>query len=1033
MKYTHFKLKLRSIVAILLMFLISSGVNAQKTSVSGIVKDAGNGEPILGANVFEKGTSNGTITNFDGQFTLSVASNATLVIKYVGYQAIEMPVAGKKNLVIQLKEDAIALGEVVAIGYGVVRKNDATGSITAIKPDKINKGLNTNAQDMITGKIAGVNVVSEGGAPGGNSKIRIRGGASLNASNDPLIVVDGLALDNKGIGGAPNGLGGINPNDIESFTVLKDASATAIYGSRASNGVIIITTKRGEKGTKPRISYDANVSVSTIQKKYEVMNATQFRTLVDTLYKGKPEILTKLGTEDTDWQSLIYQNAISHDHNINVMGGLKNMPYRGSFGYTNQDGIIKTSNFERFTGSFNLSPTFFQDHLKVNINAKGMIANSRYVDAGDVVGSAVGFDPTQPVTSTGSTYVDNFGGYYQWTMKDKGIIYRNSLAGKNPVAYLEQRQDKANSKDFIGNVEFDYKLHFFPDLRIHLNLGYEGMEGNQTLLIDSLSGSDTHHGRKGWEKKTKYNELLSFYTQYVKEIDKHRFDIMGGYEWQEFYDDKFNEYEGLETNLSTILPNGTTHIGGYNFIPDQQIFKFRLISFFGRANYVFNNKYLATVSFRADATSHFATGKKWGYFPAGALAWKLSEEDFMKDIDAISDFKFKLGFGSTGQQDLGDKNDYFTPVYQISQTGASYPIGDNNTYVQTYKPSAYNPIITWEKTTTYNAGIDYGFFKSLLTGSLDYYYRLTTDLINEVDAPGGQNFSNRIWSNIGSLSNSGIEFSINAKVFDNKNFKWEIGYNVTHNENKITELTIVNGKNGIIQVGGISSGIGNNIQAYTVGQPANVFYVYKQKYDANGKPIEAGALKDKNNPSLGKYTTLDMFEDLTPNGIINDDDRHFYKKPTGDVTMGFTSKIIYKNIDLSFTLRASIGNYMYNDVDARSAQIGETSIYSSSGDGFLSNKPVSVYETNFTQNATNIYLSDYYIQNASFVRCDNISLGYSFKNLFKVISSGRIFATVQNPFVITGYKGLDPEVFDGIDRKVYPRPIISLLGVSLNF
>ncbi|OIP84695.1 MAG: SusC/RagA family protein [Porphyromonadaceae bacterium CG2_30_38_12] len=1018
--YKSLQLKFRAIVTVFVIMLAVTNTVAQKIALTGVVKDAATGDPIIGANILEKGTSNGTITNFDGQFTFTTAPNATLLVKYVGYTPIEVAVGNKTNLVIQLKEDAIAISEVMVIGYGTVKKNDATGSVTAIKPDKINKGLTTNAQDMMTGKIAGVNVVSNGGAPGASSTIRIRGGASLNASNDPLIVVDGLALDNKGIGGAPNALSTINPNDIESFTVLKDASATAIYGSRASNGVIIITTKKGEKGSKPRISYDGNVSVSSIRNKYEVLSADQFRTLVDNLYKDKPEILSKLGKSKTDWQNLIYQNAISHDHNINIMGGFKNMPYRASVGYTNQNGIIKTSNFERYTGSINLSPTFFDNHLKVNVNAKGLVANSRFVDAGDVVGSAVGFDPTQAVTSDSSIYKDNFSGYYQWTMKDKGIVYRNSLAGKNPVSTLYQRLDKAQSKDFIGNVEFDYKLHFLPDLRLHLNLGYEASEGNQTLYVDSLSGSDTHHGRQGWEKKTKYNKLLSFYSQYAKELNKSRFDIMGGYEYQEFFDDKFNEYQGLESDLSTVLPDGTTHIGGYNYVPDSEINKYRLISFFGRANYSLNNKYLATASFRADATSHFADGHKWGLFPAAAFAWKLSEEDFLKDLNEISDLKFKLGYGATGQQDLGGRNDYYTPVYQVSLTGAGYPIGDNNTYLQTYKPSPYNPFITWETTTTYNVGIDYGFFKSRLTGSIDYYYRVTTDLINEIDAPGGQNFSNKVWSNIGSLNNKGIEFSVNGKIIEREDFRWEVGFNATHNENKITELTISNGKNSIISVGGISSGTGNNIQAYTVGQPANIFYVYQQVYDANNKPIE-GEFVDRSGP------------EGNPDGIINDDDRYFYKKPTADIIMGLGSKVIYKDFDFSFSLRASIGNYMYNDVDARSAQIGVTSIYSSSGDGFLSNKPLSVYETNFTNNATNAYLSDYYIQNASFLRCDNISVGYSFKNAFKLISSGRIYATVQNPFVITKYKGLDPEVFDGIDRNIYPRPMISLVGISLNF
>ena len=1013
MKYNHFKVKLRAFLAVFAMFVFGVTANAQQISVSGVVKDAANGEPILGASILEKGTTKGIITNLDGQFTISVPSNATLVVKYLGYLSVEVPVSGKKNLVIQLKENSIALGEVVAIGYGVVKKNDATGSITAIKPDKINKGLTTNAQDMITGKIAGVNVTSGGGTPGGGATIRIRGGSSLNATNDPLIVVDGLALDNKGVGGVANPLSMINPNDIESFTVLKDASATAIYGSRASNGVIIITTKKGEKGSKPHVSYDGNFSVSSIKKTFSVMNADQFRAFADTLYKGQTATLAKLGTSNTDWQSLIYQNALSHDHNINVTGGLKNMPYRFSLGYTNQNGIIKTSNFERFTGSFNLSPSLLDDHLKINIAAKGMLVGNRYADGG-VVGSAASMDPTQPVTSDNPIYINNFGGYYQPTTTTGGVIWANSLATKNPVATLNQKKDVSNARDFIGNAEFDYKVHFLPELRLHLNLGLETSDGMQTLYIDSLSGSDTHHGRQGWEKKTKYNESLTYYMQYSKEVDKHRFDIMAGYEWQEFYNDVNNAYEGLETNI--VDPNGTGHIGGYNYQPYTTRSKERLVSFLGRANYAFNDRYLATFSLREDGSSHFSPENRWSLFPAAALAWKANEESFLKDVREISELKVKLGYGVTGQQDLGGLNSYYIPIYSKSLTGATYPVGDNNTYVTTYRLDPINPKLRWEQTTTYNVGVDYSLFKSRVTGSVDYYYRVTKDLLNLVDVPSGSNNSYRVWSNIGSLRNSGVEFSINVKPVVTKDLTWELGYNFTYNQNKITELTVTNGKNSIINVGNVSSGTGNTIQAFSVGQPAYVFYPYQQKYDSiTHKPLE------------GQYV------DRNGDGKINDDDRYFYKKPFADVTMGLTSKLLYKNFDFSFTLRTSLGNYMYNDVDARSAYVGSNGVFSSSGDGFFSNKPTSALETNFTKNATNYYLSDYYIQDASFLRCDNITIGYSFKKLFNVISNGRIYGTVQNPFIITSYKGMDPEVFQGLDKTIYPRPMITVLGLSLSF
>jgi len=1032
MKYTHFKLKLRSVVAVFLMFFISAAVSAQKTSISGVVKDAGNGDPILGANIFEKGTSNGTITNLDGQFTLSVSANATLVIKYVGYVAVEMPVAGKKNLVIQLKEDAISLGEVVAIGYGTVKKNDATGSVTAIKPDKLNRGLTTNAQDMMTGKIAGVSVISSGGTPGGGATIRIRGGSSLSASNDPLIVIDGLAMDNEGIKGVANPLSTINPNDIESFTVLKDASATAIYGSRASNGVIIITTKKGEKGSKPRISYDGNFSVSTIKKTLDVLTANEFRNLVDTLYKGKPAVLDLLGKENTDWQKEIYRTALSHDHNINVSGGFKNTPYRFSLGYTNQDGIIKTSNFERYTGAFSLNPSFFDDHLKVNLNGKGMVANNRYADGG-VVGSSVSMDPTQPVTSDDPKFAP-FGGYWQWL---SGSL-PNSNSMRNPVGTLNQKTDVANSKDFIGSAEFDYKFHFLPELRAHLNLGMESAYGNQTLHIDSAAAGDYQHGRTGYENISKTNQSLNFFMQYTKELGKHRFDVMGGYEWQKFHREQKSEYQGLE---STITDVKTGHVGGFNYLPKEFKTENFLVSFFGRVNYSFDNKYLFTATLRDDGSSRFAPENRWGLFPAGAFAWKINEEEFLKDKDIFSDLKLRLGYGVTGQQNLGTGDYPYQSVYQINIAGALQPF--DSTYVSTNRPNAYNPILKWEQTTTWNAGLDMGILNGRITGSLDYYFRETTNLLNEVTIPSLSNFTNKMISNVGSLQNQGVEFSVNAKAISTKNCTWEIGYNVTYNQNKITKLISGDKANYYVATGGISSGTGYNAQAHTVGYPASSFYVYEQIYDANGKPVVGKPADMFVNRSVDYEKNADGSNKLDADGniiptavqVINDDDKYFYHKPTADITMGLASKLIYKNFDLGFTLRASLGNYVYNDVAARNGNSGPKGVFDY---GFFTNKPISTSETSFTEQNTNFYLSDYYVQDASFLRCDNITLGYSFKNLFKVISSGRIYATVQNPFVVTKYKGLDPEIGTvdgktGIDNNIYPRPMITLLGVSLNF
>ena len=995
MKYTNFKLKLRACLAVLVLFVFAAAVNAQQTTISGIVRDASNGDPILGANILEKGTSNGTITNIDGQFTIKASANSTLVVRYIGFSTVEIPIAGQKNIVVQLKEDAVALGEVVAIGYGVVKKNDATGSVTAIKPDKLNKGLTTSAQDMIVGKVAGVSVITSGGAPGSGATIRIRGGSSLNASNDPLIVIDGLAMDNDGIKGVANFLSTINPNDIETFTVLKDASATAIYGSRASNGVIIINTKKGLKGSKPKISYDGNMSIGSIRKTVDVLNGDEFRDYAKLLYADQPAALAALGTANTDWQKQIYQTSISRDHNLSVTGGYKNVPYRASAGYTNQNGVVKSSNFERFTGAISLSPSLFDDHLKINLNAKGMMVKNIYADGG-VVGAATAMDPTQPVTSTDAAYAP-FEGYWQWTQTTGGQIVPNPQATRNPLATLMQKSEIAHSRDFIGSADIDYKVHFLPDLHLHLNLGYNNSYGKQDLNTRASAATDYPHGRTGWDKQSKTNSSLNYYMQYGKELGIHRFDVMAGYEWQHFYREGSSEYIGLD---------------GYNPVPSEFKTESYLVSLFGRLNYTLADKYLFTATIRNDQSSRFAADNRSAIFPAFAFAWKINEEGFMKDNNLFSDLKLRIGYGITGQQNLtGDKIPYpeyaYIPIYTTNKNGAFYPFG--TTYYNTSRPDAYNAKLKWEQTTTWNAGLDFGFFKSRITGSVDYYYRNTVDLINVVTAPASTNFRNKVASNIGTLRNNGIEFTINAKAITKKDFSWEIGYNVTYNNNNITKLTSGSTEGYYVPLGGLFQGFA---QAHAVGFPSSSYYVYEQIYDANHKPIEG------------------LYADRNGDHIVNEKDKYFFHNPNADVTMGLTSKLIYKNFDFGVSLRSSIGNYVYNAVDAGGLNVGAGGVYSSLG--FYSNKLKSAFDTNFS-GGSNTYLSDYYVQNASFIKVDNITLGYSFKSNCKIGSGGRIYATVQNPFIITKYKGLDPEISGGIDNNIYPRPIVTMVGLSYNF
>ena len=974
------------ILLICIGLVLSLNAFSQGTVVNGNVKDTG-GEPVIGASVILKGTTTGTVTDYDGNFSLVVPSGAILGISYIGYKSQDIPYQGQKNLFIILQEDVELLDEIVVIGYGTVRKNDATGSVTAIKPDELNKGLTTTATDMIAGKIAGVNVMTDGGAPGTGATIRIRGGASLSASNSPLIVIDGLAIDNEGIKGVSNLLSTINPNDIETFTVLKDASATAIYGSRASNGVIIVTTKKGSKGSRPRVSYDGNLSVSTKVNEVEVMSADEFRDFVIGSFGAESGAAQLLGKAKTDWQNEIFRTAIGTDHNISVTGGLSNMPYRVSIGYTNQDGILETSNFERYTGSVNLNPSLLDNHLNINLNAKGMVANSRFADTG-AVGAAINFDPTQLVMDGNSKY----GGYFAWENPTSGEFI--SIATNNPVSMLRQKKETANSKNLVGNAQFDYKFHFLPDLRANLNLGMDLATGTQDVFYPKESPIGyIDQGRTGWETIDKYNLLLDFYLQYAKDFaEDHHFDIMGGYSWQHFHRTVENEYN------NTVGSNPTS----YDFKTENF-----LVSFFGRLNYSYKSKYLVTATLRYDGTSRFSKDNRWGLFPSLALGWKINEEDFLKDSDVLSDLKLRLGYGITGQQDLQQGDYPYMPTYFAGQDGAYYQFGDDKK-ISIARPNGYNPDLKWEETATYNIGVDFGFLNNRVTGALDYYNRDTKDLINVIDVPAGTNFRNRIVSNIGSMKNQGVEVSLNGKAIARTDLVWDLGFNIAWSDSEIKQLTAQDDAATIVPTGYISGGTGTTVQAQGVGNAINSFYVYQQVYDDKGMPIEG------------------LYVDRNGDGQVNESDKYFYKKPTADVTLGFTSKLMYKSWDFSFSLRGSFNNYVYNNIASFNAPLDEGWV---NNKGYLSNRPTSAFKTNF-QGLNS--LSDYYVQNASFLRCDNITLGYAFRNLFKTLN-GRIYTTVQNPFILTKYDGLDPEVNGGIDNNVYPRPLVSIIGLSLNF
>ena len=997
-KHFMFKVLLTLVVGLFL----SVGAFAQQIAVKGIVKDTA-GEPVIGANVLVKGTTNGTITDFDGNFQLSANKGDIIVISFIGFTAQELPATAELMNVV-LKDDSEMLSEVVVIGYGVAKKNDLTGSVTAMKPDEMNKGLVTNAQDMMQGKIAGVNVTSASGTPGAGAQIRIRGGSSLNASNDPLIVIDGLAMDNSGVQGLSNPLSMVNPNDIETFTVLKDASATAIYGSRGSNGVIIITTKKGKSGSKPTVNYSGNVSVSTKKKTIDVMDGDEFRQFVTNMYGEGSAAVNTLGKANTDWQSEIYRAAVSTDHNVTVSGGLKNMPYRATVGYTNQQGILKTSKFERLTASLNLSPSLLEDHLKINLNAKGMIAKTRYANT-SAVNAAVWMDPTQDIYDSRDEY-KNFGGYFQWTSNGAALndpnwpLTYNTLATKNPVALLDQQDDNATSKTFIGNAEFDYKVHGFEDLRLHMNLGADYSTGKQTTIISPYSSTNHYYGYDGWTETDKYNLLFTAYAQYMKDFNEaHHFDIMGGYEWQHFHREGMSNGWGYYQSTHNEKPGQKTEHNANN---NPWATENYLVSFFGRANYSLLDRYMLTATVRYDGSSRFKD--HWALFPSFAFGWRIKEEAFLQDVEALSDLKLRLGYGQTGQQEgIGDYNNFAS--YNVNTAVDSfYPLIGNG---QLNRPNAYNNNLTWETTTTYNAGLDFGFWNGRLTGNIDWYYRETTDLLNTVSVAAGSNFRNQVMSNIGSLKNTGIEASLNWKAISNNDWLWDLGVNFTYNQNEITELV-----DGDYQLtGGISSGTGNMCQAHAVGHPAGSFYVYQQVYDNNGMPIE-GAVVDRNG-----------------DGTITTADKYLYKSPSAPWTAGFTSKLMYKNWDFSFSLRASFDNYVFNDLEAGSSNISSSQVLAQSG--YLSNRPLNVLGKAWQ--TYDWVLSDYFVQNGSFLKCDNITLGYTFDQLFGTKIGGRVYATASNVFTITNYKGIDPEVAGGIDNSLYPRPFTALVGLSLNF
>lgn len=984
---------------LLLLLMLPFSALAQST-LKGIVSDATSGQPIPGVNIVVEGSTNGTSTDINGNFTLTnIKSGDLLVFSFLGYADQIVTYDGQATLNVSLKEDATQLQEVVVIGYGTTTKKDATGALTSLKAEQFNKGPLVSPDQLLQGRVAGLQVTNAGGEPGGGAQVKIRGGASLSATNDPLYIIDGVPVDTGGGGstGGRNPLADINQNDIASMTVLKDAAATAIYGSRASNGVIIITTKKGQSG-EMQISYNGNYQVNEVVKTVDVMSANQYRDFVN-MY-GTEAQKGLLGTANTNWQDQIYRTAQSTDHNIALSGGTDNITYRTSMGYTNMNGLLKKDNFERTTLAANLIGNFWDNHVKIEVNNKSSVMKNNYSNR-DAVGAAIAFDPTQNI------YDDTYGyKYFQWLGEDSnddGVPDQSVNASRNPLSMLNQKTKEGRAFRSIGNAQFEYKVHSFEDLKLIANFGYDYASGTyeESTALDYVVVGE--RGAYGGNTRTNKNMLMDLYFNYNKDVESLNtvFDVTAGYNYQDFrYEVNSFNYEAANGIIRYQNPSKT---------------RLNLQSFFGRATVTIADKYILNGSIRADGTSRFTKDNRWGYFPAAAAAWKINEESFLKNSNIVSDLKLRASWGITGQQDLGELNRYpSVALYAQSTSTATYQIGydsnGNPIFVSTFRPLSYNSDLKWEETETINLGLDFGLFNNRITGSVELYKRKTSDLLLFAQNPQGVNFSNYANYNIASMENKGIEISADAYPVKNDDVTWRVGGNITFQNSEITK--VANGDTGNFQGyydGGITGGTGTNIQNYQKGYAPRAFYVYEQAYDTNGQPLDG------------------VYVDRNDDGIVNQDDMYRYKKPAADVFYGFNTDVTYKNWWLSMSFRGSWGNYNYNNVFSN---YGNQAVGLPTNGPYLNNVHTNVLETQFAQPR---YLSDYYVQNAAFLRMDNVTLGYTFKNVFSEGSNLRLTGAVQNVFVLTDYDGIDPEVQNGIDNNIYPRPRTYTLGLSVNF
>ena len=1032
MKNICFQMTRKAWIVAVMVLCFSFPALAQTITVTGTVTDA-TGEPLIGASVIAKGTSVGAATDFDGNYSLSVDPKATLIVSYVGYDTQEIPVDGRTNINVVLKENSVMLNEVVAIGYGSVKKSDATGAVSAIKPSEVQAGLATSAQDLLVGRSPGVVVTTNGGQPEGGASSQIRGGASLSASNEPLIVIDGVPMDTKGTLGSSNPMSLVNPENIESMTILKDASATAIFGSRASNGVIIITTKKGSSGA-PVVNFAANMYINTPRNYVDMMNASEFSSFILNRYGEGSSQANALGNASTDWQKEVLRTTVSSDYNLSVGGTYKVLPYRVSVSYTNNNGIVNTTKMDRATVGINLSPKFFDGLLSVNANVRGAYINNRFFD-GSALGASVSFNPTLPVYAPEGNVFNNYTTYVGTRVArptDAGSSI-NTIQALNPVSLINEYDSSSKVYQSIGNLQLDLAMPFLRELHANLNLGYDlsrsnvnniwaanspmsWKNGSDLLLPDpdnpavmKIQNVKDGEGRYFHEHQVKANLLLDFYLNYKKDFDaiSSNLDATAGYSWQSF------RWQG---NSFTQVNTGE-HKGFQAYPTNYYRNDLKLVSFFGRINYTFMDRYLATVTLRQDGTSRFSKNHRWGTFPSVSLAWRIIDEAFMEPTRSVlSDLKIRASWGITGQQDIGDDFFPYMPIYTIGNNGNSAPnttaypniIPDGKGgFINVIKPNGYNSDIKWEETTTWNFGIDFGFLNNRIAGNLEVYKRKTKDLLTWATAPAGSNLTNAMNTNIGDLENTGIEFNINTRPVVTRDFTWTSDFNISWNKNKITKLTDGDDPGYFIATGGISAGTGTNIQAHMVGHPAYSFYVYQQVYDQNGDPIEG------------------QFVDRNGDGQITEADKYIYHSRDPKVVFTWNNTFNYKNWDFGMVLRANIGNWVYNDFEAANTSISSTS--SAPLSNLMSNRFL------FNDLGVRGVQSDYFVRNASFLRCDNITIGYTWPNLLNDALRLRLYGAVQNPFVITKYNGLDPEVFGGIDNNLYPRPVTVSFGIVAQF